>query len=99
MKRFFEHKVTCFTIMTIGLLLVRFVPQDQETLSYLLLFLGYSLVFFPYHYIRSKYDSLRNVNRFAIRSDTGTRVRVDDEDDIDGDGRGGDTLRRMGIVD
>jgi len=56
--------------------------------------LAFIIVQAPYYHYKLSYTR----NNVHIRTDTGTPVFVDG-DDVDGDGRGGDTLRRIGIID
>ena len=59
-----------------------------------LMILGFVIAQMSYMYYKFRYTE----SNIHIRSDTGQPVMIDG-DDIDGDGRGGDTLRRMGIID
>lgn len=72
-----------------------------------LVIIGMIVIQLPYRYFRSQYEGLkreseitvaRNRSRFYGTGNRRQNVWVDD-DDIDGDGVGGDSLTRMGITD
>ena len=71
-------------------------------LGVLLAFLGLALIWSPLLVFKDRYYDLRNSvirGEFARSGNRASQNAWVDDDDIDGDGIGGDSLTRMGITD